>query len=503
MAWGGRLAVLVFLTLAARAAAACWFFERHGAWASHGADIWFFAGAAKGCHNLFWGDPLRWLLPLAGGFSPETIYAILWGCSNALNLAAVIILYFGCREVYSSAKAAFWASLAFVLGSSSLNYCTASFHHQQEVFPVLMLSVWMVLRLMKSGGWGAGCLLAGLLLLAAGMGPDAGVVAAWLLPLLLERRLTRSIADGPRKRWIQAGILLGWLALAWCLKPGLVVLHDQMAMHVRGIDLAHQRQLNAADLLPFGWSCWWNTYGVFSVLGAGLLVWGWWRDRFAEVSLVVTAGLFAGAAARFSPWVEMPMAWLLAAFLANEFREGRQRWMKWAGAIAVTGMFLTACWRGLPCFYPGNIVAVLKQMPPSGTENARVLCSPTYGFVIRGVTGAPCVTDWHHLDDRWIRLASNPLAVALPELRKEGITHLFFTSDDCRVGVGRTPDGMEAPVLLASGGFERALPDDVEDVKASLVWRALAEETLPGLRRLAAQTDRRGRVKAVLWAVLP
>lgn len=490
--------ILMLVVAVIRLVAAGRFQWRHGPLASYGADIWYFIGVARGSQHLFWGDPLQWLLPRFGGWGPATLFYGLLAASNLFHLLSVYLLFRVVRTATGRESVAFWSALAYSLFTTSFNFSTASFHHQQVVLPILILLVGLVIRewnvppVARHVPWMA----LPLAILTLAMGPDGLVVLTWAGLCFGVRRWGRVSAAG-RERRIHAAIVLAIIGLFLVTAPYLGPLVNAAARSVRGIDLDTQRTLHVADLEPFGWENLWASYGLLSFLLVAVILWSGWRGFFPEMALVIVGLLFALRASRFYFVAEIGLALMVGRWLAVQ-EEGARWRLHLAGGSLCALLMAAVFWHGLPCFYPGTIAKVVRRIPASSSRPPLVLCTPTYGFLIQGLAGARTTSDWHRLDPRWTDLAARPVRESVEELKKRGVTHCFFTSYDFRVEWAQTPGG-PVPLLMASGGFERSLPSDLERVETSLVAVALSDQPRIGrVRRLAVEVDPVSRQKTVL-----
>lgn len=492
---------MVLFVISLRSITSVIYFNLNGPLASFGADIWYFIGVAKGYYHLFWADPLQWLLPLLSGLQPEVLFYLLLIFSNLFHIFTVLLIFRLLNDLHQDEIAAFWASAAYSCFSTSFNFCTASFHHQQASLPVLIGLIWIGYRVwckpVNFNPWFI-CITSLLFLIGLWMGPDVWVVlTGYALCSLVW--LWRYEKSHTKFLLIQTAALIFLWIIFICLAPRIERVLDFAAFRFRGIDLAAQRELHVADLMPFSWSSLWASYSWSSPVIILGIIWGWWKGRFPEVALITIATLFASRASRFYTIAEIAFAILWGWFLAREIRLGVQ-WKHVLGCLFILVLLGLTVWRGIPCFYSGNVASVLRCLNKDVKLGACVLCTPTYGFFIRGWTGAKPTSDWHHLDPIWVQIASQPADKAIDELRRRGITHLFFTSNDCRIQWIQTSHGTYTPLLLASGGFENNLPETIEDVKKSLIWQSLSENPqIPGAYRVSFQTDKTGQIKTVLF----
>ena len=490
------------------------YFKTYGLRASFGADIWYFAGVARGYHHLFFADPLQWLLPCLGNLPPERLYDVLLLFSNALHLLSVFLL-FGCvRDLYNDEWAAFWSSAIYSSFVTSFHFCTASFHHQQFGLPILIGLLWLGYRLLNgkkifSYFWALFIFLA---MIGLGIGPDVLVILILSIPCGILRYLQK--IKSPSKRWIAQTLVLGLVIYGFIsLSPLIKELLTSLAAHFRGIDLAAQYQLQAADLMPFGWSMdstgftplriFWigliANYHLAALVFFGMIIWAWMKSRFFEVMFAAVAIGFSTQAGRFFYVVEIGFAILLGWVLAHGLRSSIF-WKNIIGSICLFLFLGLAAWRGIACFYPGNMVIILSHLQKNPKPHSFVLCTPTYGFLIQGLTEVKPTSDLHHVDPTWVRLALRPTEEALEALKKHGVTHLFFTSYDFRLGWTSTPDGNKVFGIASSGGFEYFLPSIMEDIQKTLVYQALTENSfLPGAKLLAASTDKATQIRSVLF----
>lgn len=497
-----KIMFLILWVICLRVISSIVYFKIHGPLASFGADIWYFVGVAKGYQHLFWMDPLQWVLPLLGGLRPETLFYLLLFFSNIFHLLSVLLLFGLLNEIEQDAISAFWASVGYSCFATSFNFCTASFHHQQVSLPVLVGLIWVGYRFWdgKKGRLSLGLCCAAFILAITGlsMGPDILVIFAWGLLCALAWFCCRGKSE--RKCFIfQTVILLIWIVTFVYLAPIMERFLEDLAFRMREISLVTQRQLQAADLMPFRWENFWVSYSWFSLVWIFLIFLGWWKGRFLEIALVITALLFASRASRFYTIAEIGFAVLLGWGLTQVIRF-RVVWRHVIGGFMVIFLVGIAIWRGVPCFYPANISSVLAKLSQDAKSEPRVLCTPTYGFFIRGWTGAQPTSDWHHLNEKWVKIACQPAAQAVRELGQCGITHFFFTSYDYRMDWVCSPGGMTVPFLFASGGFECYLPDTIEEIRDSLVAQALADQPqIQGATLVDAKVDKTGQMKAVLF----
>jgi len=569
--------LLVLFVISLRVIENIFYFKKYGPLSSSAADIWFFIGVAHGDHYLFWLDPLQWLLPFLSNFQTGTLFGLLLILSNGLHLLALTLLVGFLREVYQDERAALWTAAVYACLSTSCIFCTGSFHHQQESLPILIGLIWaacrfstqfcafsprrLVPRSLGEGGFASPAFAEGrplrenlfrsaaalvlLAILALCVGPDVLVLFAAAIPCGVAWHFRNR--GSPMKR-----LLIGTLVLASLtgvmvhLGPFFAKGVAFLALRLRGIDLAAQRQLSVGDLMPFGWSQFAATY---SWLGFGLIAlvfWIWIRGRFVEIAFLLTAILFAALAARFYFVVEIGLAILIGYTLTRIFHKfnlmglapkspnalgaigavsalwadisqwaceisgltqklGARRWLQNIAGVLLVLAFLSAeIWRGFSCLCPGILPSLLAKVQQDTQPDKLVFCSPTYGFLVRGASGAKPTSDMHHLDTSWVKLAAQPAADAIMALRKRGGTHLFLTSHDFQIRETRSSDGSLAMQAYGSGGFEHCLSElSQEEMRRSLVVRAFTEkfQNFPhqGMKFLGARHDPATQLTAVLY----
>jgi hypothetical protein len=533
------LGALMMGVLLVRIVSTALYFKKNGIRSSYGGDIWFFMGVSQGHERLFWGDPLQYLLPLLGKLSPENLFDVLLVASNGFHLVSIALLFLFCLEMTKNVSASFWAAAVYSVTMTAFNFCTASFHHQQSALPFLVGCLWIAWKISSEGfTWLRGMGLLVLSCLSLSMGPDVFVIlivliplsfmklekyAADLIPLLLISlwvlclvwirdqmnsstfRISVLLSGIPlaaalwfrgfwrNKQWIFSVLLLAvWIGLVFLLGPWGEQWFETAAAKSRGIDLSAQKLLRAEDLLPFGLRELWAAYPWVSILFIAILFHSWKRGRYFEGFVVVTAFLFAGFAARFYFIAEMGIALVIAWFLSIQTRP---KILHISGAALTSALLIIAAVRGVACLYPGM---VWKTLEPLRTQKEKqvVLCTPTYGFLVKSLTGHQPTSDWHHLNNVWMHTASQKAEPAVKELKRLGVTYAFFTSVDLRI-VETDVDGTKVPMLYDSGGFE--LPSVLEDVQETFAYRVLYDpQDFEGLTRVRREATPDGEGKAVL-----
>jgi hypothetical protein len=515
------------------------YFRKNGMRSSYGGDIWFFMGVSQGQERLFWGDPLQYLLPLFGRLSPENLFDVLLVASNVFHLVSIALLFLFCLEMTKNVSASFWAAAVYSVTMTAFNFCTASFHHQQSALPLLIGCLWISWKISSEGfTWlrGIGLLLLSFLCLA--IGPDVFVIlivllpvgfmklekyAADLIPLLLISlwviclvwvrdqmnsstfRISVLLSGVPlaaalwfrgfwrNKRWLFSILLLAvWIGLVFLLGPWGEQWFEAVAAKSRGIDLSAQKLLRAEDLLPFGIRELWTAYPWLTILFVAIFFYAWKHGRYFEGFVVITAFLLAGFAARFYFIAEIGFALVVAWFLSSQ---SRPQMLHGAGAALTCLLLIMAVLRGVACLYPGMVWTTLEPLRTQ-KEKQVVLCTPTYGFLVRSLTGHQPTSDWHRLNSVWMRTASQKAQPAVKELKRLGVTYAFFTSVDLRI-VEMDVDGTKVPMLYDSGGFE--LPSVLEDVQETFAYRVLYDpQDFEGVTRVRRESTSDGEGKAVL-----
>ncbi len=476
-----------------------YYFQAHGFPASPGADIWFFAGVAQGAHHIFWGDPLQWVLPLFGSCQPTTLYLLLLVFSNVLSLLSLWILFATLKLLYADEGAALWGCAIYVCLSSSVIFCTGSFHHQQESLLVIMLVLWAAVRFSHArkedgrGRWG----IAVILLSALGLcvGPDMLVVLAAAVPCIMVLRLRRI----PHPQWMEWLIMLGYLALLVAARPCLYEWGTHLAQNFRGIDLRGQMELRVLDLLPLSLDVMNHTYPLIGCAVVVLAVVALYCGRIFAVSLLACGVIFATLAGRFFFIVEVGATFLVAWTFSNILGRNLRR-QSVAGVLGVGLLLGLDVAHGLDCAYPSTICRVLSEMQKDPRPNKKVFCTPTYGFLIQSFARAMPTSDMHHLDARWVEKSSGPSWDAIAYFKVRGVTHIFLTSYDFQLAVRRDAIGNTESGTICSGGFEKHVPKlSDSDLEKSLVYRVLnGDRPVPGTSVVSIQTDPSTRMKVVL-----
>jgi hypothetical protein len=522
-----------------RAVSTFLYFQKNGIRSSYGGDIWFFMGVAQGHERLFWSDPLQYVLPLFRNLSPEHLFDVLLVASNIFHLVSVALLFLFCLEMTKNVPASLWAAAVYSVTMTSFNFSTASFHHQQAALPLIVGCLWISWRIYSEGfTWIRGLSLMMMSLVCLSMGPDILVILALILPLgglklrkyetilapfllillwgiwmiFVRNEMSSGIFRGfvvisaiflaaffwfrarwQDKKWVLPFLLLGiWVGLFCLAGPWMEKLFEAAAAKSRGIDLAAQRMLRAEDLMPFELRELWIAYPWIAMMFIGILIYSWKQGRFFEGFVVFTSFLFAGFAARFYFLTEIGFALVIAWFFSVQTRP---KMLHGWGSVLVGGLIIVAVIRGVACLYPGIIWGALEPLRKE-PDKKLVLCTPTYGFLVKSLTGHKPTSDWHHLNGVWIRTASRRAEPALVELKRLGVHYAFFTSIDLRV-VEMDVNGVKVPVLHDSGGFE--LPSVLEDVQATFAFRVLyGPENMDGLTMLRQGSTRNGESKAVL-----
>jgi hypothetical protein len=499
LCWNHKLAVflLTIFVIGVRVASNLLFFEKHGYRSSYGGDIWFFVGVAKGYYHLFAGDPLGWILPLLRTCEPERLYDFLLVSSNIIHLISVLLLFGFLTDLTKNAATSAWSSAIYSCSMTSFNFCTGSFHHQQIAIPVLIAFLWVCSHLHSPVSLKQLIAVAFLILIGASIGPDIFVYLCAAVPCFFILKFRKGTYAN-QHLVIPLIILSIWILLFVLLAPFVDSLLAKLAVKMRGIDLSAQRQLNIEDLRPFHWFDFFQAYSGLSFIFLAIVVWALYTKRFFESTVFITAILFASQAARFYFTVEIAFMILLACFL-NHISLKKTVLKRSLGPVILILTLWIAASRGVACLYPGGI-SMLSQLRKE-SEPKHVLCTPTYGFAVRSLADAIPTSDWHHLDDFWVRIASQPAAEAIERLRDRGINYFFFTGYDCRVHF-TTQGEISTPILLSSGGFEKYLPASWEEVEKTLVYQALSEQpNIPGVKLIESRVDSSSQVRIVLFQI--
>jgi MFS family permease len=496
--------LLTFFVVTVHAAANFLFFARYGPYASAGADIWFFVGVAKGYYHLFWADALGWLLFPLRACSPETVFTLLLALSNGLHFLTLFLMFRTVREVYRNERAACWTAVIFSCSSSALLYSTGTFVHQQASLPLMVALVWTVYCYLTRPAqerrrwivWSSALAIIGL-----GIGPD---LIVWLLTGLLAlaawhwRR--RGISPG---RLLAATGVVAVIAIALVgLRPVLEHLAIALASLTRGIDLSAQRAIHAGDLMPLSWS---RFTGTYPLLGYGLIalaLYAWCRGRVVEGVLVLVPSLFSLSIVRFFFLAELGLAFLIGWFFARGFPS--RAWLQHvAGLVLVVLLLMTAVARGFTCLCPSALVRTLVQLRNDPAPKKIVVCTPSYGFVVKALTGEQPTADMHRLNSNafWMESLSRPADEASYPMRERGATHVLLTSNDFCETVERGPDGRPSMGTYCSGGLEKTLlPLPPDDLRFTFVYRALAANfPISHAHLLFTATDPVTRLRVVLY----
>jgi len=501
----GRILTLLFV-VGLRVLENILYFKKFGPLSSPAADIWYFMGVARGHQHLFPLDPLQWILPLFGSCETQTLFVLLLVLSNGLHLLTVVLLFGLLREAYREERAALWAAVAYGCFHTSCLFCTGSFHHQQVVLPVLIGAMWSGCRFLnaKEARRNAGIALALLGALGLCIGPDALVLLVAAVPCGAAWHFRNRGA--PAKRLLVGTLLLGCFAGGVILLgPWFQKLAVALASNLRGINLAAQRELNVGDLIPFTGRQFWAAYFWFGLVLIVMVCRAWLLGRWIEIAFLLTALLFAARAGRFYFVVEIGLVILAGWMLARDPWLARSaRVVHVAGGLLVLALLATEIQRGFLCLCPGMIPSVLFHVRKDARPEKKILCTPTHGFIVREASGAKPTSDMHHLNGTWMELAVKPAGEAVAELKKRGVTHIFFTSHDFEEAIERMPDGRWVVGTYCSGGLERHLPRLSQDMaQRSLVAQVFTPsfQTFPikGLKLLSAVQDRATRLKIVLY----
>ncbi|MDD2706701.1 MAG: hypothetical protein PHV34_01725 [Verrucomicrobiae bacterium] len=497
--------LLLAFVAAVRVAGNWLFFRLFGPYSSAGADIWYFAGVAGGDERLFPLDPLSWLLWLGRGWPVETLFWGVLALGIVLHLAAVWLFFGLVREIYRDEWAALWAAAAFGCVSTGFLLCTGNFVHQLEAMPVMLLVMRTGVRWLREktadGRRRFAWMLTGLILLGLCMGPDTAFLLAAAVPAVVLWRF-RDAAPAWRRWMIAGGVVVVAVGVWFSAREVAGALVGNLAMKMRGIDLAAQQRLQVGDLAPLSWGHLVSTYPWMIYLMGVAVFAACWRGRVVEICFLVMGALLAFTAVRFVFLLEW--AWLVVFgwFLARVAPSFRAR--QWMGGAVVAGLLLAAAGRGFECHCPSIILRALaaaRQAP----QQALVWCNPSYGFVVKSWTGAEPTANIQRLEHNpeWMALAALPSEKAIRELKKKRVTHLLLTSHDYEERWVRGGDGRMQVEVRCSGGLQDPLSTlGPEAVKDTLVCQALAATLpLPGMTLLFAGSDRNTGLKVVFYRV--
>lgn len=480
----------------------------YGSLSSPGADIWFFVGLARGDHHVFSTDPLQIFLPILGFLGPSSLYVLLVLLSNAFHLFTLWLLFGALTDFFNDEWAALWSCAFFTLTlTSGFTFCTGSFVHQQEALPVLVGLLWAGNLFMMAPTWQeklrhAGVIVA-LLLLGAIIGPEVLVICTLAIPCAMVWYFRRFM--DPFIRHAMGTLLLAlYFATIFVAGPFMVKVISFGGQFFQGISSQANQDLRLGGLAPMEWMEILDVYGPVYLLFVALAVWTWSNGRFPELALIFTGVIFSTVAARFFFIAELGFAALVCWVLARPLRyQIIPKSVVGAGLLVVMAAF--ACWKGVPCAYPGSFVRVLEQIEKDPRGNPRVLCTPTYGSIVRAVSGANPTSDFRVLDPQWVRIATMAADEAVPLLAEKGITHLFLTSRDFNLGTRLDFHGTSETAFISSGGFAPLVNEmSREQITASLVYRALlGKDAVPGLTPIGEANHPATEQRAVLFRVEP
>jgi hypothetical protein len=480
----------------------------YGPFSSPGGDLWFFAGVARGTERLFPTDPLQVLLPILGFLSAPTICVLLVLLSNALHLFTLWLMLGALVEFFNDEWAAIWSCAFFTLTlASGFLFSTSAFVHQQESLPVAVGLLWSGhLFMMAPTGlerlrW-AGVTVA-LVLLGAILGPECLVVCTLAIPCAVVWHFRRFM--DPFIRHAMGTVLLvlyfTTIALSGAYLADAIGYGAQV---FRGINLEALREVGLGDLVGMGWKEILLLYGPVYVVLAGLAAWTWSNGRLPELALVFTGVIFATVSSRFFFIAEIGFAALVCWVLARPLRyEPISKHT--VGAVMLALMAGYAAFKGVPCAYPGVFVEVVEQIGKDPQPDKLVLCTPTYGPMVRAISAAQPTSDFCRVDPRWVRIATMAAPEAVGVLASKKVTHVFLTSSDFNLGTKLDAHGVVEAAFVSTGGFAPLVNDMPHaQVSASLVHRALlGKEPVPGLTPLKEATHLPTEQRAVLYRVEP
>lgn len=480
----------------------------YGALSSPGADIWFFVGLARGYHHVFSTDPLQVFLPILGFLGPSALYVLLVLLSNAFHLFTLWLLFGALTEFFNDEWAALWSCAFFTLtATSGFAFCTGSFVHQQEALPVLVGLLWaghlfMTALTLRERVRYLG-VVAALLLLGVIIGPEVLAICTLAAPCAMVWHLRRFM-DSFIRHAMGTLLLVLYFAMIFLAGRYLGDLVSYGGQFFQGISPHAHQDLHLGVLAPLEWMEIFDVYGPVYLVFAVLAMWAWWNGRLPELALIITGVIFSTVAARFFFITELGFAALVCWALARPLRY--QAISKHTvGAVLLVVMAGFVCWKGVPCAYPGCFVEVLEKIEKDVRGEKLVVCTPTYGFMVRAVTGARPTSDRRVLDPQWVRIATMPSNEAVPMLAAKGATHLFLTSRDFNLGTRLDSHGDSESGFVSSGGFAPLVNEmSREQITASLVYRALlGKEPVPGLTPVGEVNHPSTEQRAVLFRVEP
>lgn len=478
----------------------------HGPRSSPDGDLWFFVGVAEGVERLFPTDPLQIFLPILGFLGASGLYVLLVLLSNALHLATLWLLFRALVAFFHDEWAAWWGCAFFTLSAvGGLASSTGAMTHSQEALPVLVGLLWaghefMMARTEREKLRAAGTIVA-LLLLGVLIGPDVFVLGALAGPSLMIWYFRRFM--DPFIRHVMGTLLLTlYFAMIVMATPYLITAITYGAEWLRGLHLESARGLGLGGFAAMSWLEVLSVYGPLYAVFALLAVWAWSSGRLSELALIATGVIFATVARRFFPIAELGFAALICWALARPLRLSIIS-KHTVGAVLLAVTATHACWKGVPCAVPGAFAEILEEVARDPRPDKLVLCTPSYGSLVRAVAGARPTSDLREVHPEWVRLAMMPAEEAVPILAERKVTHLFLTSTDFDLGKKADAHGIVESAFVGSGGFEALLNDLPKDkVMTSLAYQALFGKTpISGLVLLQAVTHPATEQRAVLYRI--
>lgn len=467
-------------------------------------DIWFFVGVAEGVERLFPTDPLQVLLPIFGFLGASGLFTFLTLLSNALHLFALWLLFRALVAFFHDEWAAWWGCVFFTLSIvSGFASCAGNMTHSQEALPVVVGLLWaghefMMARTERKKLQAVGAIVA-LLLLGAIIGPDVFVIVTLAGPSLMIWYFRRFM--DPFIRHVMGTLLLAlYFATIAMANPYLMKAVAFGAEFFRGVHLDAARNLGLGGFAAMSWMEILSVYGPVYAVFLLLAVWAWSSGRLTELALIFTGVIFATVARRFFYIAELGFAALICWALARPLRLSAIS-KHTVGVAIFAVMAAYACWKGVPCAVPGVFAEVLEEVARDPRPDKLVLCTPSYGSLVRAVAGARPTSDLREVQPEWVRLAMMPTEEAVPILAERKVTHLFLTSADFDLGKKTDAHGIVESAFVGSGGFEALLnhlPND--KITASLAYQALLGKTPAlGLTMQKAATHPATEQRAVLY----
>ncbi len=498
-------AVLAGFVLIVHLVANVLYFQTYGAWSSSSMDIWSFINVAKGCDHLLWGNPLQWILFLLGFLPAGAIFWLLVILSNVLHFAALFVLYHALRDFHLDDWAALWGCAVFSCLYSSMLFCTGALYPQQVSLPILIGLLWAGHRFLIGETEEVKRRMAEVmvLLILDGLciGPEVMVVSLVAGPCIVSWYLRRFF-DPFIRHLMGTMLLILYFVTLYLAAPYLKDLTFLVAHAIRGINLAGQQEMDGGGLSGMKWMDLFETYSVLHVVVLLLAFWAWLRMRLPELAVLFAGIVFTLVSARFFFIMDLGIAVMIAWVIGRVFR-GDALMRHITGFLAVFLFLGSAVWHGVPCAYPGMLYSTLETIKKEIPSEKLVLCTPTYGFLVRAAAGARPTSDMNHLNQKWVEMASRPAEESIAALKQLGITHIFLTSHDCnRVMKKGSHDYLEA-VTAGTGGFGSTLPQlSDQELSETLVHRVLFGRTpVAGTTVLQTQIDSATEQKAVLLRV--